>query len=72
MMPGVNYLIYSCFSARTTPGVSYRSLTLKESIVAVIDDLRYFHFSRMRTACQTINNIFLLISGDQACVVNVR
>ena len=37
MMPGVNYLIYGCSSARTTPGVSlYRSLTLEENIVAVI------------------------------------
>ena len=37
MMPGVNYVIYGCFSARTTPGVSlYRSLTLEENIVAVI------------------------------------
>ena len=37
MMPGVNYVIYGCSSARTTPGVSlYRSLTLEENIVAVI------------------------------------
>ena len=37
MIPGVNYVIYGCFSARTTPGVSlYRSLTLEENIVAVI------------------------------------
>ena len=37
MIPGVNYAIYGCFSARTTPGVSlYRSLTLEENIVAVI------------------------------------
>ena len=37
MMPGVNYLIYGCSSARLTPGVSlYRSLTLEENIVAVI------------------------------------
>ena len=40
MMPGVNYVIYGCFSAKATPGVSllslYRSLTLKENIVAVI------------------------------------
>ena len=36
-MPGVNYLMYACSSARTTPGVSlYRSLTLEENIVAVI------------------------------------
>ena len=37
MMPGVNYVIYGCSSARTTPGVSlYRSLTLEENVVAVI------------------------------------
>ena len=37
MMPGVNYIIYGCFSARTTPGLSlYRSLILEENIVAVI------------------------------------
>ena len=36
-MPGVYCVIYGCFSARTTPGVSlYRSLTLEENIVAVI------------------------------------
>ena len=37
MMPGVNYVIYGCSSARTAPGVSlYRSLTLEENIVTVI------------------------------------
>ena len=37
MIPGVNYVIYGCFFAGTTPGVSlYRSLTLEENIVAVI------------------------------------
>ena len=37
MMPGVNYLMYGCSSARATPGVSlYRSLTLEENIVVVI------------------------------------
>ena len=36
-MPGVNYVIYGCSSARLTPGVSpYRSLTLEENTVAVI------------------------------------
>ena len=36
MMPGVNYVIYGCSSARTTPGVSlYWSLKLEENIVAV-------------------------------------
>ena len=37
MMPGVNYVIYGCSSARTSPGVSlHHSLTLEEDIVAVI------------------------------------
>ena len=37
MMSGVNYIIYCCSSARSTPGVSlYQSLTLEENIVAVI------------------------------------
>ena len=37
MMHGVNYVIYGCSSARTTPGVSlYQSLTLEENITAVI------------------------------------
>ena len=36
-MPGVNYVIYGCSSARTTPGVPLcRSLTLEKNIVAVI------------------------------------
>ena len=36
-MPGVDYAIYGCFSARTTPGVSlYCVLTLEENIAAVI------------------------------------
>ena len=37
MMPGVNYIIYSCSSARTTPWVSlYRTLTFEDNIVGVI------------------------------------
>ena len=36
MMPGVNYVIYGCSSARTTPRVSLHwSLTLEENMVAV-------------------------------------
>ena len=31
MMPGVNYVIYACSSARTTAGVSlYQGFTLEE------------------------------------------
>ena len=41
MMPGVNYVIYGCSSAKTTPGVSlYQSLTLEENIAAVITQNR--------------------------------
>ena len=37
MMPGLNYVIYGCSSARTTPGVSlYRSLPLEKNLVTVI------------------------------------
>ena len=37
MMAVVNYLMYGCYSARTTPGVSlYQSLALEGNIVAVI------------------------------------
>ena len=37
MMPGVNYVIYGCSSARTTPRVSpHQSLTLEENMVAVV------------------------------------
>ena len=43
MMSGVNYAIYGCSSARTTPGVSlYQSLTLTENNVAVITQDRVF------------------------------
>ena len=37
MMPGVNYAIYGCSSARATPGVSlHQSLGLQKNIVPVI------------------------------------
>ena len=37
MMSGVNYVIYCCSSATTTPGVSICwSFTLEENIIAVI------------------------------------
>ena len=37
MIPDVIYVIYGCFSVRTTPEVSpYQSLTLEENIVADI------------------------------------
>ena len=41
MMPGVDYVIHGCVSARTTLGVSlYRSLRLEENIIAVINQDR--------------------------------
>ena len=37
MMPGVNYVIIGCSSARTTPRISLHwSLTLEENMVAVV------------------------------------
>ena len=37
MMLGINYIIYGCSSAKTTPGVSlYRSSTFEENIFVVI------------------------------------
>ena len=37
MIPGVNYVIYGCPSARITQVVSlHRSLTLEENIIAII------------------------------------
>ena len=37
MITGVNYVIYGCSFARTTPGVSvYWNFTLEEIIIAVI------------------------------------
>ena len=41
MMPGVDYVIHGCVSARTTPRVSlYRSLRLEENIIAVVNQDR--------------------------------
>ena len=54
MMPGVNYVIYGCSSARLTPRVSlYQSLTLEENIAPVITQDSYF-FSTLTniTCCQ--------------------
>ena len=50
MMPGVNYVIYGCSSARTTPGVSlyWSCLTLEENIVAVITQDRVIDNSLKR------------------------
>ena len=49
MMPGVNYLMHSCSSTKTTPGVSlYWSLTLEENIVAVITQDRVIDNSLKR------------------------
>ena len=38
-MAGVNYVIYGCFSARTTPGVSlYQRLTPEENVAVITQD----------------------------------
>ena len=64
MMPGVNFVIYGCSSARTTPGISlYRSLTLEENIIAVITQDRVVDDSlkrqiKKRTLCTC--RLFLL------------
>ena len=48
-MPGVNYLIHGCSSARTTPGVSlYRSSRLEVNIAAVITQDRVIDNSLKR------------------------
>ena len=60
MMPGVNYVIYGCSSARTTPGVSlYRSLTLEGNIVAVITQNRVID-NNLKREIKNQTNLFLL------------
>ena len=60
MMPGVNYVIYGCYSARTSPGVSlYHSLTFEENVVAVITQ------DRMRD--NNLNNLKRLIQKRKVC-----
>ena len=60
MMPGVNYVIYGCYSARTSPGVSlYHSLTFEENVVAVITQ------DRMRD--DNFNNLKRLIRKSKVC-----
>ena len=59
MMPSLNYVIYGCSSAKTTPGVSlYLSLILEEIIIAVItqdrvitDDLKRQIKNRILCTC---------------------
>ena len=64
MMPGVNYVIYGCSSARTTPGVSlYRRLTLEaKKIVAVITQDRVIdNNSKMQIKNQTLRTCRLFV-----------
>ena len=64
MMPGVNYVIYGCSSARTTPGVSlYQScLTLEGNIVAVITQDRVIDDNlKMQIKNQTLCNFRLFL-----------
>ena len=65
MMPSLNYVIYGCSSARTTPGVSlYRSLTLEENIVAVITQDRVIDGNLKRQIKnRTLCTIRLLLSA---------
>ena len=59
MMPGVNYVIYGCSSARTTPRVSLHwSLTLEENMVAVVTQDRVIddNFNR-----QLKTKLFILV-----------
>ena len=59
-MPGVNYVIYGCSSARTTPGVSlYRSLTLEGNIVVVITQNRVID-NNLKREIKNQTNLFLL------------
>ena len=60
MMPGVNYLIYGCSSARATQEVSlYRSLTLQKIIVEVITQNRVIDDNLERQILRTCR-LFLL------------
>ena len=63
MIPGVNYVIYGCSSARTTPEVSlYRSLKLEENIVAVITQDRVIDDNLKRQIKnQTLCTIWLFL-----------
>ena len=63
MMSGVNYVIYGCSSARTTPEVSlYRSfLTLEKNIITVITQDKEVNLERQiknQTLCTC--RLFLL------------
>ena len=54
MMPGVNYVIYGCSSARTTPEVSlYRSLKLEEKYC-------YYYYSDDNSKNQIKNKLYIL------------
>ena len=62
MMPCVNYVIYGCSSARTTPGVSLHcSFTMEENIIPVItqDRVRDENLKR-QIKNQTLHTITLL------------
>ena len=64
MMPGVNYVIYYCSTARTTPGLSlYGSLTMEENIVAVITQDRVIDLNlnrQMKNQALCTCRLFLL------------
>ena len=59
MIPGVNYVIYGCFSVKITPGVSlYWTLTLEENIVPVITQDRVIDHNLKR---KIKNELFVLL-----------
>ena len=63
MMSGVNYAIYGCSSARTTPSLYQSCLTLEGNIVAVITQDRVIDDNlKMQIKNQTLCNcrLFLL------------
>ena len=47
-------------------------ITFKFHLFMLIDDLRCLHSLRMRTAWQTIGNMFSIVSGCHVGIVNVR
>ena len=57
----LNYVIYSCSSARVTPGVSpYRTFILEENIVSVIPQVRVIG-DNLKRQTKTPNFVYLQI-----------
>ena len=61
MMPGLNYVIYGCSSARTTPGVRlYWSFTLEGNIAVITQDRVIEGNLKNQTKNQTLSTIIRL------------